>query len=172
MIKAFGFGLLALLFTACTPGVGYEAGVYTEHIHGTIKVTGQQAPFILVLTEEETFLSQPGQPVYRTKARIARVNKKGEYVVTLSNAARSVQLHSLAQGHQLDQKEFARTLGVKAYEYNITLNPSKNWGQEFTLHLKPFLMGFILDDRYQMPQGDQLFLGDWMQEMEKEITIP
>ena len=176
MIKTFGFGLLALLliplFVACTPGVGYEAGIYTQSVHGTLKGVGEEVPFIVVITQEETFMSQPGQPVYRTKARLAKVNKKGEYVITLSDADRSVQLHSLAKGYQLDQKEFSRTLGVKSYKYNITLSPSKNWGPEFTLHLKPFLMGFILDDRYQMPKGDQLFLGDWMQEMEKEITIP
>jgi hypothetical protein len=36
------------------------------------------------------------------------------------------------------------------------------WRNQFILQIGPFLDNFILEQRYQMPDSQQLFIGKWL----------
>jgi hypothetical protein len=65
---------------------------------------------------------------------------------------------------------FKRQIGVGELRYDARLNRSEDWGNQFLLQTSPFLENFILEQRYKMPDAQQLFLGDWLDAERRNIA--
>ena len=62
---------------------------------------------------------------------------------------------------------FRRQLGVGDLKYDLNLKKSISWKNEFFLQTRPYLERFIIEQRYGMPDSQQMFLGNWLAEIKR-----
>ena len=164
-MKQIIFSLILLFgLAACADKVSYHPGWVTKEVIGGLE---PETAFVLVEREDQTFLPgmEQGQRT-RISAGLVKRDDQGRYQVLLPDETQRVSLLFIARGYQTHRISFDRTLGVGAYEYDVSLKPDPNWKRGFYLSLRPFLQGFITEPRYKMPAEQQFFLGQWLNESE------
>lgn len=179
-MRKIDFGALGLLvmlllslggaasLSSCAEGVTHHPGWVTESIQGkmTLEAPQGQSPFqhafVLVELQERSFLGDAESPQFELRAFLVRPDQEGRYRVRLSSATASLRLSFFARGHLVAKKEFDRTLGVGSYEFDPALKRDEDWLNRFYFGIQPHLTGYITDERFKMPETDQLFLGNWL----------
>ncbi|MDP7464199.1 MAG: hypothetical protein QF614_06895, partial [SAR324 cluster bacterium] len=76
--------------------------------------------------------------------------------------ASRLELAFVASGFEMQRFRFNRQFGVGELHYDATLEATPAWREHFMLQVGPFLENFIIEQRYQMPNLQQLYLGDWL----------
>ena len=62
----------------------------------------------------------------------------------------------------MERFRFRRQIGIGKLDFDAKLSQSEMWRNQFLLQIGPFLDNFILEQRYQMPDSQQLFIGKWL----------
>ena len=62
----------------------------------------------------------------------------------------------------MERFRFRRQIGIGKLHFDAKLSQSEMWRNQFILQTGPFLDNFILEQRYQMPDSQQLFIGEWL----------
>ena len=161
--------LLALALASCSEQVGYQVGFVTREVTGKVEAEGGAAPLVLVRMHLATFVESSQGRIHQPRAKLAYPDPKGVYLVYMEDEVDAVDLYYFAKGHKTAQASFSRTLGVKAYQFDVKLKTDPNPKNGYYLGLKPLLSGYITEPRYQLPPKDQLFLGQWMDQAEKDF---
>ena len=65
---------------------------------------------------------------------------------------------------------FQRQIGIGELRFDARLSSSEIWSNQFLIQTNPFLENFILEQRYKMPNSQQLFLGNWLDNERENIT--
>jgi len=166
------WALLVLMLAGCSDKVGYQAGMVTREVTGQVSFeeASGETPFVLVRMHGATFIkNSDGTRLTRPSARLVYPDSNGRYRVYLDDEVNRVDLYYIARGTKPAQASFERTLGVSAYQFDISLKKDAHWHKGYYIGLKPILSGYITEPRYKMPPKDQLFLGDWMSETENRL---
>ena len=167
-----GLGLLllavVLLLSSCYPkSMDYEFGWTTEAVTGAV-VDPNGKPletdtFIVVKEYYGQFVELDGDsPLYTPRARLVRPNAEGRFRIRFDLQASRLELAFVASGFEMQRFRFNRQLGVGELHYDATLEATPAWREHFLLQVSPFLENFIIEQRYQMPDLQQLYLGDWL----------
>jgi hypothetical protein len=144
--------LLTSLLGGCYPeSLNFRPGWGTHIIDGTVleenaKVLESQA-FIIVLEYYSNFV---------------KFEKNGNFNISFDLKATAIDLTFVASGYNMQRFRFRRQLGIGELNYDASLSRSEVWKNEFILQTAPFLENFILEQRYKMPDSQQLFLGNWL----------
>ncbi|MCP4750341.1 MAG: hypothetical protein GY866_05585 [Proteobacteria bacterium] len=160
------------LIAGCSDKVTYHPGLVTDRIEGKIILDSnskQEQPFILVRKHNRTLIETSDGYLHRISASIVHPNKDGFYTIDFETAVDRMDLMFLARGFQTNYFSFRRTLGIGKYEYNVGLEEDPNWKDTFFLLIKPTLSEYITEQRYRMKNYDQLFIGNWISEIEKGL---
>lgn len=162
--------VLPALLGGCYPkSLNYSPGWGTRTIEGTVleenaKVLESQ-PFIIVLEYYSNFVKFENEsPLYAPKARVVFPDKNGNFRISFDLKATAIDLTFVASAYSMQRFRFRRQLGVGELRYDASLPRSEVWQNEFILQIAPFLENFILEQRYKMPDSQQLFLGNWLAE--------
>lgn len=169
LITFFALTLLIVLLQACSSGVKYHAGVVTRSVEGTIKSAGEpvsEKVFIIVRKHNRTLIETSTGYLYRISADIVFPTAEGKFRVEMEDAVDEIDLYVIAKGYSVKSHSFKRTLGVAGYEMDIDMEKSLNWRNEYGYFIKPFVSDFIVEPRYELLPSHQMFLGDWMNEVE------
>ena len=165
------FCILALEgISSCSPKIGYNFGVVTSHVEGTISSESgqiQSGTFIIVQQYNRTFFETSRGYLHNVSAILIFPDKKGKYRATFGADIDRLDLFFVAEGHRIASETFTRTLGIGSYEYNAVMHPDPTFKETFYLSTKPTLSDFIVEKRYKMPQTQQMFLGNWLKKIEK-----
>ena len=173
--------LLLLLFLpallgGCYPeSLNYKPGWGTRWIDGTMlkqnaKVLNTKG-FIVVLEYYSKFIKFENEsPLYAPKARLVFPEKTGSFRIGFDLNATAIDLAFVASGYNMQRFRFRRQVGVGELLYNARMVRSEAWKNEFLLHTGPFLEDFILEQRYKMPDSQQLFIGKWLAEQRMEFA--
>jgi hypothetical protein len=160
--------LLTSLLGGCYPeSLNFRPGWGTRIIDGTVleenaKVLESQA-FIIVLEYYSNFVKFENEsPLYAPKARVVFPDKNGNFNISFDLKATAIDLTFVASGYNMQRFRFRRQLGIGELNYDASLSRSEVWKNEFILQTAPFLENFILEQRYKMPDSQQLFLGNWL----------
>ena len=65
---------------------------------------------------------------------------------------------------------FQRQMGIGELLYDARLIRSGAWYNQFQLQTSRFLENFILEQRYKMPDLQQLFLGNWLDDEREKFA--
>ena len=162
--------LLTALVGGCYPeSLNFRPGWGTRIIDGTVleengKVLESHA-FIIVLEYYSNFVKFENEsPLYAPKARVVFPEKNGNFNISFDLKATAIDLTFVASGYNMQRFRFRRQLGIGELNYDASLSRSEVWKNEFILQTAPFLENFILEQRYKMPDSQQLFLGNWLAE--------
>ena len=161
--------LLVLLAEGCSDKVQSHPGVYTKYVKGTIKLsdtTSDSIPFILVRKHNRGFIETSKGPLDRVSVAIVHPDNNGAYVINFDNATMSLETLFVASLHRTQSFQFSRTLGIGHYEANVQLLSDAKWKNNFYFVIKPLLTGYITEHRYQLPDFEKKFLGDWLMKSE------
>ncbi|MGK0289720.1 MAG: hypothetical protein ACI86H_001166 [bacterium] len=166
-----------MIFLSSCSGKGkYHAGLYTTEVYGKVslgnlttlpELSEEERPFILVQKYHRLFIQTSQGYLERVSASIVYPQPDGSYIVKLGDEVTRLDLFYIAKGYLQDVVNFRRSLGIGKIEYNPILRLDPNWQQSFSIQLRPFLSGFVVEQRYQMPLLDQVFLGKWLNPEEK-----
>ena len=168
--------MFPILLGGCYPeSLNYSPGWGTRMIVGTVKeVNSQQLEsraFIIVLEYYSNFIIFENESLlYAPKARVVFPEKNGNFRISFDLKATAIDLTFVASGYSMQRFRFKRQLGIGELRYEAKLSRSDVWKNEFILQTAPFLEKFILEQRYRMPDSQQLFIGNWMAE-ERRIFI-
>jgi hypothetical protein len=167
----FGFLLLAvvlLLLGSCYPkSVDYEFGWTTKTVSGAVVDQQGNLPdtdtFIIIKEYYGQFVEFDGDsPLYTPRARLVRPDANGHFRIMFDLKASRLELAFVASGFEMQRFRFNRQFGVGELHYDATLEATPAWREHFLLQVGPFLENFIIEQRYQMPDLQQLHLGDWL----------
>jgi len=168
--------VLPALLGGCYPkSLNYSPGWGTRTIEGTVleenaKVLESQ-PFIIVLEYYSNFVKFENEsPLYAPKARVVFPEKNGNFRISFDLKATAIDLTFVASAYSMQRFRFRRQLGVGELRYDASLPRSEVWQHEFILQIAPFLENFILEQRYKMPDSQQLFLGNWLAEERRRFA--
>ncbi|MBT3214961.1 MAG: hypothetical protein HN351_09975 [Deltaproteobacteria bacterium] len=168
--------VLPALLGGCYPkSLNYSPGWGTRTIEGTVleenaKVLESQ-PFIIVLEYYSNFVKFENEsPLYAPKARVVFPDKNGNFRISFDLKATAIDLTFVASAYSMQRFRFRRQLGVGELRYDASLPRSEVWQHEFILQIAPFLENFILEQRYKMPDSQQLFLGNWLAEERRRFA--
>ena len=168
--------VLPALLGGCYPkSLNYSPGWGTRTIEGTVleenaKVLESQ-PFIIVLEYYSNFVKFENEsPLYAPKARVVFPEKNGNFRISFDLKATAIDLTFIASAYSMQRFRFRRQLGVGELRYDASLPRSEVWQHEFILQIAPFLENFILEQRYKMPDSQQLFLGNWLAEERRRFA--
>ena len=160
--------LLMALVGGCYPeSLNFRPGWGTHIIDGTVleenaKVLESQA-FIIVLEYYSNFVKFENEsPLYAPKARVVFPEKNGNFHISFDLKSTAIDLTFVASGYNMQRFRFRRQFGIGELHYDASLPRSEVWKNEFILQTAPFLEEFILEQRYKMPDYQQLFLGNWL----------
>ena len=162
--------MFPILLGGCYPeSLNYSPGWGTRMIVGTVKeVNSQQLEsraFIIVLEYYSNFIIFENESLlYAPKARVVFPEKNGNFRISFDFKATAIDLTFVASGYNMQRFRFKRQLGIGELRYEAKLSRSDVWKNEFILQTAPFLEKFILEQRYRMPDSQQLFIGNWMAE--------
>jgi len=164
--------LAAAFWSGCSKHLDYRLGVVTSSVSGRLTAGGdstESQPFIIVRKYNRTLIENADGFLYRVSAEIAYPDN-GEYSVKMDWGVDQVELMFLSRNHIPVIHHFKRTLGVGEYIFHVKLQMDSTWQNNYYLLIKPVLSEYILEQRFNMRQSDQLFLGQWMDRTEDEIT--
>ena len=168
--------LLTSLLGGCYPeSLNFRPGWGTRMIDGTVlqensKVLESQA-FIILLEYYSNFVKFENEsPLYAPKARVVFPEKNGNFNISFDLKATAIALTFVSSGYNMQRFRFRRQLGIGELYYDASLSRSEVWKNEFILQTAPFLENFILEQRYKMPDYQQLFLGNWLAEERIRFT--
>ena len=173
--------IILLLFTTtlligCYPdSLKYKLGLGTRTIEGTfLEDDGnllKSKSFILVVEYYSQFIKLENEsPIYFPKARLVFPDGKGNYNINFDLKASSIDLAFVASEYSMERFSFRRQLGIGELSYEARLVRSSNWKNDFFLQIGPYLNKFILEQRYQMLDSQQMFLGNWLADVRNEIA--
>ena len=160
--------LLTTFLGGCYPeSLNYKPGWGTRWIEGTMLEENSNVlntkGFIVVLEYYSNFIKFENESLlYAPKARLVFPEKKGSFHISFDLKATAIDLAFVASGYSLQRFRFRRQVGVGELRYDARLARSEVWKNEFLLQTGPFLENFILEQRYKMPDSQQLFLGNWL----------
>ena len=168
--------MLSMLLGGCYPeSLNYRPGWGTRMIEGTVKEVNskqlQSYAFIIVLEYYSNFVIFENESLlYAPKARVVFPEKDGNFRISFDLKATAIDLTFVASGYSMQRFRFKRQLGSGELRYDVTLSRSDVWQNEFILQTAPFLEKFILEQRYRMPDSQQLFIGNWMAEERRRFV--
>ena len=169
--------LLPALLGGCYPeSLNYSPGWATRVIDGTVREENskelESQAFIIVLEYYSNFVKFEDElPLYAPKARVVFPEKNGNFRISFDLKATAIDLTFVASGYSMQRFRFKRQLGIGELRYDATLSRSDVWQNEFILQTAPFLEKFILEQRYRMPDSQQLFIGNWMAEERRRFVV-
>ena len=169
--------MLPMLLGGCYPeSLNYRLGWGTSMIDGTVKeVNSKQLEshaFIIVLEYYSNFVIFENESLlYAPKARVVFPEQNGNFRISFDLKATAIDLTFVASGYSMQRFRFKRQLGIGELRYDATLSRSDVWQNEFILQTAPFLEKFILEQRYRMPDSQQLFIGNWMAEERRRFVV-
>ncbi len=168
--------LTTLIFGGCYPeSLNYKPGWGTRFIEGTVLEHGGEALkskcFIVVLEYYSQFIQFENEsPLYAPEARLIFPEANGQYVISFNLEASAIELVFVASGYDIQRFRFQRQIGIGELRYDSRLSKSEIWRNQFLMQTSPFLENFILEQRYKMPDSQQLFLGNWLDIERENIT--
>ena len=109
-------------------------------------------------------------PIYVPKARLIFPDEMGNFNINFDLKASSIDLVFVASGYSMERFFFRRQLGIGELSYHASLTESISWKSEFYLQTRPHLEKYILEQRYKMPDSHQMFLGNWLAEVRKDLS--
>ncbi len=171
------FLLITLLLSGCYPeSLNYKPGWGTRFIEGTLLdesgVALKSKCFIVVLEYYSQFIQfEKESHLYAPKARLIFPQENGQFRISFDLHASAIELVFFSSGYEMQRFRFKRQIGVGKLNYEARLRESKFWRNEFLLRINPYLENFILEQRYKMPDSQQLFLGDWLDSERENITL-
>ncbi len=170
------FLFITLFYGGCYPeSLNYKPGWGTRFIEGTLledsgKVLKSKF-FIVVLEYYSQFIQfEKESPFYAPGARLIFPQENGQFRIIFDLQASAIELVFFSSGYEMERFRFKRQIGIGELRYDARLSKSKIWRNEFLLRVSPFLENFILEQRYKMPDSQQLFLGDWLDSEREKIT--
>jgi len=169
--------LTTLIFGGCYPeSLNYKPGWGTRFIEGTVlEESGEVLKskcFIVVLEYYSQFIQFENEsPLYAPKARLIFPKKNGQYRISFDMEASAIELAFVASGYDMQRFSFQRQIGIGELHYDSQLSKSEIWSNQFLLQTGPFLENFILEQRYKMPDSQQLFLGNWLDIERKNMAL-
>jgi len=158
-------------FSGCSDKIDYSAGIVTMMVEGSINLdqhSYSNQAFVITRKYHRSFVSSSTGNLYRVSASIVRPDENGHFEVRLNSEVDRVDLMVVAEGYQFAQQSFQRTLGIGSYSFQAKLEKDPNWRDNYYLLIKPTLSEYITEQRYRMKNTDQMFLGDWFNEVEKD----
>ncbi|MBT4527038.1 MAG: hypothetical protein HOC24_10835 [Deltaproteobacteria bacterium] len=164
--------LISLLLGAigCSGKINYHIGIVTHSVTGKIEresaATYQSETFILVKEYVRTFMSTSDGDLHRIAAKIVKADKKGNYNISYDSDVSKLDLFYLSEGHLIDSESFKKTLFIGSYEYNMRLKTDSDYRNSYYLVIKPMLVELITEPRYRLSITDQIFLKNWMNQMD------
>lgn len=150
--------------------VGVQMGFVTEEVKGRITPAAKPRPVVLVRAHRAGFVEGPQGRLAEVNAFLVFPDAKGEYQVPFATEVRAVQLLVFKPGFKPARAGFERSLGVESYRFDLDLKPEANWKEGYYLGLKPVLSGYITEERYKLPARDVLFLNEWMDQVEADLS--
>tara|TARA_B100001250_G_C19595958_1_gene698440 strand:+ start:193 stop:732 length:540 start_codon:yes stop_codon:yes gene_type:complete len=171
--KTIFFPLLITILSGCyAEPLKYKLGIGTFWIEGTVLEQNGNSldsdSFILIVEYFPRFIQFENEsPIYVPRARLAFPNKKGDFRIKFDLKATSIELAFVAEGYKMHRFFFRRQLGVGDLKYDLNLKKSISWKNEFFLQTRPYLERFIIEQRYGMPDSQQMFLGNWLAEIKR-----
>ena len=160
--------LILTLLGGCYPeSLNYHPGWGTQWIDGTLlEESGDSLKskgFVVVLEYFSQFIQFENEFFfYAPKARLIFPEEDGRFRIHFDLDASAIELVFVASGYIMQRFRFRRQIGVGKLHFVAKLSHSEMWRNQFLLQTGPFLDNFILEQRYQMPDSHQLFLGEWM----------
>ena len=170
------FLLVTLIFGGCYPdSLNYKPGWGTSFIEGTVlEDSGEVLKskcFIVVIEYYSQFIQfEDESPIYVPKARLVFPTENGDFRISFDMEASAIGLVFVASGYDMQRFKFHRQIGIGELRYDSRLNISEVWKDHFLMQTSPFLENFILEQRYKMPDSQQLFLGNWLDSQRENIT--
>ena len=168
--------VLLLGLSGCwSQAVHVSPGWTTETVSGTIR-TDQGAPlehasFVVIQESHRSPIQFDGEPPrFLPQARLVLPDAEGAFRTRFDLRASRLTLTVVAPGYQMAHYEFNRQIGVGTLVYDVRLTKAESWRDHFLLQVAPYLDPFILEPRYAMPEAQQLFLGDWMDQQRARWT--
>jgi len=167
---------LTIIIGGCYPdSLKYQLGFGTRSIEGTILEEGGNSPesksFIVVVEYYSRFIKFENEPpIYVPKARLVFPDRNGNFFINFDLKASSIDLAFVSSEYSMERFFFRRQLGIGKLSYDARLVKSNAWKNEFFLQIGPYLNKFILEQRYKMPDSQQMFLGNWLANIRKEFT--
>ena len=168
--------LITLIFGGCYPdSLNYKPGWGTSFIEGSVlEDTGEVLKskcFIVVLEYYSQFIQFENEsPLYVPKARLVFPAENGDFRTSFDMEASAIGLVFVASGYDMQRFRFQRQIGIGELRYDARLSSSEIWRNQFLIQTSPFLENFILEQRYKMPNSQQLFLGNWLDSERENIT--
>ena len=169
--KIMFFGLLTSFLGGCYPeSLKYKLGLGTRYIEGSFLKADRDLlksdGFIIIVEYYSRFIQFENEsPIYVPKARLAFPNKKGDYLINFDLKASTIELTFIASGYKMKSFTFRRQVGVGNLQYDVRMKKSESWKHEFIINTRPFLENFIIEQRYEMPDSQQMFIGNWLAEI-------
>ena len=160
--------LILTLSGGCYPeSLNYRPGWGTQWIDGTLMEENgndlKSKGFVVVLEYYSQFIQFENEsPLYAPKARLVFPEEDGRFRIHFDLEASAIELVFVASGYTMDRFRFRRQIGIGKLHFDAKLSQSEMWRNQFLLQTGPFLDNFILEQRYQMPDSQQLFIGEWL----------
>ena len=170
------FLLITLFFGGCYPELlNYKPAWGTRFIEGTVLEDGgkvlKSKCIIVVLEYYSQFIQFENEsPLYAPQARLIFPEENGQYRISFDMEASAIELAFVASGYDMQRFSFHRQIGIGELRYDARLSRSEIWRDQFLMQTSPFLENFILEQRYKMPDSQQLFLGNWLDSERENIT--
>ena len=167
---------ITLIFGGCYPeSLNYKPGWGTSFIEGTVlEDSGEVLKskcFIVVLEYYSQFIQFENEsPLYVPKARLVFPTENGDFRTSFDMEASAIGLVFVASGYDMKRFRFQRQIGIGELRYDSRLSRSEIWRDHFLMQTSPFLENFILEQRYKMPDFQQLYLGNWLDNEKENIN--
>ena len=171
------FLLITLVLVGCYPDqLNYKPGWGTRLIEGTVlEDSGEVLKskcFIVVLEYYSQFIQFENEsPLYAPKARLVFPAENGDFRTSFDMEASAIGLVFVASGYDMQRFRFHRQIGIGELRYDSRLSRSEVWRDHFLMQTSPFLENFILEQRYKMPDFQQLYLGNWLDTEKVKINV-
>ena len=169
--------LITVIFGGCYPEtLNYKPGWATRFVEGTVLDNSGEVLkskcFIVVLEYYSQFIQfENDSPLYAPEARLIFPKENGQYRISFDIEASAIELAFIASGYDMERFSFQRQIGIGELRYDSRLSRSEIWRNQFLMQTSPFLENFILEQRYKMPDSQQLFLGNWLDNERKIISL-
>ena len=171
------FLLITLVLVGCYPDqLNYKPGWGTRFIEGTVlEDSGEVLKskcFIVVLEYYSQFIQFENEsPLYAPEARLIFPEENSQYRISFDLEASAIELAFVSSGYVMQRFSFKRQIGVGELRYDARLSRSEIWRNQFLMETSPFLENFIIEQRYKMPDSQQLFLGNWLDNERENISL-
>ena len=160
----------------CYPeSLNYKPGWGTRFIEGTVLEDNGEVLkskcFIVVLEYYSQFIQFENEsPLFAPEARLIFPEENGQFQIVFDMEASAIELAFVASGYDMQRFSFQRQIGIGELRYDSRLSRSEIWSNQFLIQTSPFLENFILEQRYKMPDSQQLFLGNWLDSERENIN--